>query len=338
MKIAIRADASPEIGAGHIMRCLTLADAFAQEGADITFLSNDLPKALGDLVIEKGHKAQPLYGDDCLPKLTDIQPDWLVVDHYGLDHRFESSMRPAVRKIMVIDDIADRAHDCDVLLDQNLGRKATDYRSLVPEHCRLLIGPHHALLRPDFARFREASLNRRTTGVVSHLLISLGGFDRDNITGNVLEALKVCELAADTRISVVMGRDAPWIDAVTAQAATLPWPIDVLIGVSDMARLMADSDLAIGAAGSSTWERCCVGLPTVMIILADNQRGIANAVSASYGLQPLEMNFSAADLQRGIGHFRVPEKYLATVVRSAELCDGRGVSTVIELMNAEFLS
>lgn len=262
------------------MRCLTLADALRQEGATATFLSRDMPPALAALIREKGHWLVALSDDQaCLALLAEAEPEWLIVDHYGLDVRFEQAARCAARKIMVIDDLADRVHDCDLLLDQNLGRNAEHYRGLTPGHCQLLIGPSYALLRPDFAELRNISLQRRTAGVVRHILISMGGFDGDNVTGAVLSALQSCSLPAGLRLSVVMGRDSPWIDSVGQLAATMPWPTEVLVGVRDMARLMSASDLAIGAAGGAAWERATLGLPVLLLILADNQRPGAMALA-----------------------------------------------------------
>lgn len=179
---------------------------------------------------------------------------------------------------MVIDDLADRAHQCDMLLDQNLGRQATDYVGLVPNECTVLAGPQYALLRPEFAALREYSLERRKQPKLQNLLITMGGVDQPNATGKVLEALKQSALPDDIRIDVVMGAKAPWLAAVKGIARDMPWPTDVLVNVADMAQRMADCDLAIGAAGGTSWERCCLGVPTIMVVLADNQWSGAQAL------------------------------------------------------------
>lgn len=332
MRVIFRADASAVIGAGHVMRCLTLADALKDAGAACTFTSRDMPPALAALLAEKGHALAPLPSDDhtaCLAILTEQKPDWLVVDHYGLDAHFERAMRPAVGHIMVIDDLADRPHDCDLLLDQNLGRSAEDYRGLVPDACRLLIGPTHALLRPDFAASRDASLKRRDAGTVHHILISMGGFDNDNVTGAVLAALTSSPLPADTRLSVVMGRDAPWIDAVRSLAATLPWPTDILVGVRDMAALMASADLAIGAAGGSAWERAALGLPAILAILADNQRPGAKALAEAGAARLLAEGRPVTEtLPEALAALMQPDTLKAAIRASAAITDGRGTQRV----------
>lgn len=314
MKIVFRADASLLMGSGHIMRCLTLADALKAEGADCHFICREHKGNLIEHVQRSGYRVhrliathelallsphvlavdmdehrptqQPVHAHwlggsqqqdvaACEPILREIQPDWLIVDHYALDTSWETAVKVHCRKLMVIDDLADRRHACQLLLDQTFGRSMEDYKNCVPAHTIVLCGSQYALLRPEFAALRQYSLERRATAEVKHLLVSMGGVDNDNATGQVLQALKTFELPANCKITVVMGSSAPWLADVRQQAASLPWPTDVRVNVSNMAQLMADSDLAIGAAGSSTWERCCLGLPSVMVVLADNQRQVA---------------------------------------------------------------
>jgi len=191
---------------------------------------------------------------------------------------------------MVIDDLADRPHACDLLLDQTFGREATDYHPFVPAACRLLCGSQYALLRPEFAALRPYSLQRRAQPTLRELLITMGGVDKDNATGQVLQALRSCRLPADCRITVVMGATAPWLDEIRKEAQDMPWPTRVLVGVSDMAQLMADSDLAIGAAGATSWERCCLGLPTIMLVLAENQRKIAEELCEAGAAHLIEVS------------------------------------------------
>jgi UDP-2,4-diacetamido-2,4,6-trideoxy-beta-L-altropyranose hydrolase len=306
MHIAFRTDASLQIGTGHVMRCLTLADALRQRGAKSTFVCRPHEGHLLDFIQQRGHSAialGPADGAFTAPAdpshakwlgtqwvidaeqtkeaLSDQVVDWLVVDHYALDRRWEQTLRPHTRRIMVIDDLADRPHDCDLLLDQNLGRMAQDYGGLLSPKTAAFIGPSYALLRPEFAQLRSQSLSRRTQPRLQHLLITMGGVDKDNATSQVLQALAACRLPLDLRITVVMGPHAPSLTDVREQAQRMPRPTRVLVGVSDMAQLMVDSDLCIGSAGGTAWERCCLGLPTLLLVLADNQRSGATALAAS---------------------------------------------------------
>jgi UDP-2,4-diacetamido-2,4,6-trideoxy-beta-L-altropyranose hydrolase len=306
MRVAFRADASIQIGTGHVMRCLSLADALRNRGVQCRFICRTHQGHLRDYIAQNGHEiielsltevgfntpAYPAHaawlGADWTTdaeqtgQVLGLQPaDWLVVDHYALDRRWEQALKPHCQRIMVIDDLADRHHDCDLLLDQNLGRVAQDYCSLLNAETELLIGPKYALLRPEFTQWRALSLKRRCAQPkLRNLLITMGGVDKDNATGKVLEALKGCALHHDVTITVIMGTYGPWIDTIKLQAAQLPWPTRVLSGVSNMAQLMTQSDLAIGAAGSTSWERCCLGLPTIQVVLAENQKTIATSLDS----------------------------------------------------------
>jgi UDP-2,4-diacetamido-2,4,6-trideoxy-beta-L-altropyranose hydrolase len=305
MHIAFRTDASLQMGTGHVMRCLTLADALVVRGATSTFICRPHPGHLMELIHQRGHAVialAPAEDDFTAPTVPTHAPwlgtdwasdaeqtrqalggqvvDWLVVDHYALDGRWEKALRPRTRRIFIIDDLADRPHDSDLLLDQNLGRQAQDYAGLLSPHTQTIIGPAYALLRPEFAQWRERSLLRRKKPQLKNLLITMGGVDQGNATGQVLDALKSYDLPADLRITVVMGPHAPWLAHVQNQAASMPRKTQVLAGVSNMAQWMAESDLCIGAAGGSAWERCALGLPTLVLILAANQQPGAIALQA----------------------------------------------------------
>lgn len=308
-QVIFRVDASLQIGSGHLMRCLTLADALLQAGeATCRFMCRENPGHCMDTIQSRGFDVHALpakttvqpagQGEDHVPAhaawlgcgwyedaaqtiaaIAGTRPDWLIVDHYALDAAWESELRPYAERIMAIDDLADRKHDADLLLDQNLSRDGKDYGALVPAQCMLLIGPRYSLLRPEFAQLREYSLKRRHQPQLKHLMISLGGMDTGNATGRVLDVLQQATLPDDCRITVVMGGQAPFLDTVREQAARSRWPCDVRVDVNNMAQLMADSDLAIGAAGSTSWERCCLGVPSLVVVLAPNQQHIAAALA-----------------------------------------------------------
>lgn len=357
MNIAFRTDASIQIGTGHVMRCLTLADALREQGARCTFISRLHDGHLMDWVEQRGHTVL------CLPHareelatfttqshaswlrtswVTDAQQtqqllakermDWLVVDHYALDHRWEQALRLNCKQLMVIDDLADRYHDCDLLLDQNLGRNALDYCGLLKPNTHTRIGPTFALLRPEFSQLRAHSLARRVHPQLKKLLVTMGGVDKDNVTGQMLKELQKTPLPADIQITVVMGPHAPWLQQVQAQAAQMQFPTQVLVGVNNMAQLMVDSDLAIGAAGSTSWERCCLGLPTLLLVLAPNQYGGAQALLKSGAAIVLD---SAKQIQGLLDEFDFPDlllKIRKMSDASASLSSGKGAWYVAETM------
>lgn len=357
-RVAFRADASVEIGTGHVMRCLTLADALRDEGAQCLFLCRPHEGHLLDLIADRRHEAialprhgtvtpadpnAPAHADwlgadwetdaeDCRKALAGREADWLIVDHYALDHRWEKAMRQICHHLLVVDDLADRAHDCDILLDQNLGRRAADYRNLLPQGAQTLIGPRYALLRPEFSALREESLARRKHARLRHLLITMGGVDKDNATGAVLDALKGCDLPRELQIAVVMGPYAPWLAQVRAQAATMPRPTQVLSGVRDMARLMVEADLAIGAAGSTSWERCCLGLPTIQLVLADNQALIADALEQASAAVTLEISSIGLSLPQFFKDKHFADRILRQGQAASLIADGYGAKRVTILL------
>jgi UDP-2,4-diacetamido-2,4,6-trideoxy-beta-L-altropyranose hydrolase len=307
-KIAFRVDASIEIGTGHVMRCLVLADVLRGGNVQCIFICRPHIGNLISVIKQRGYQVFALpalkdvtrvpnshtapnswLGTDWVTDADETQHlltsigyefvDWLLVDHYALDHRWEGAMRPIVHRIMVIDDLADRPHDCDLLLDQNLGRTEEDYARLLSTNTKRLIGPQYALLRTEFFAQRTQSLFRRAQNPqLKHLLISMGGVDLDNVTGQVLDAIKSSPLLEDLIITVVMGPHAPWLVQVQQQAEKMPQITFVHTNVRNMAKIMADTDLAIGGAGGTAWERCALGVASLIFVLSENQRAGALAL------------------------------------------------------------
>lgn len=295
MNIAIRVDASLQMGSGHLMRCLTLADALHDQGASVTFLCRHLPDSLAERVVIKGHQVRFLpelpfvdegatvhsrwlgvtQADDaraCSEALQGRAWAWLIVDHYALDAQWETAMRAHCRQILAIDDLADRSHDCDVLLDQNLYQNMTErYDGLLPAACQTLLGPSHALLRPEFAEWRQRSQPRQ--GAVQRLLVFFGGVDVGNATGSALAAIARLERPA-LAVDVVIGNQHPQRSTILATCQQHGWQCHVQ--TDQMAALMSQADLAIGAGGSATWERCALALPALTLCLADNQRQLVD--------------------------------------------------------------
>lgn len=356
-RVIFRADASVTIGTGHVMRCLTLAHVLRARGAECHFVTRDLPGHLGTVIAERGFAVSLLpapsgpapegppahaawagvnWEQDLTDTLAVIPPaDWLVIDHYAFDARWQQGLGDRVDRVMVIDDLADRPHAVTLLLDQNLGREAADYDGLLPESCQRLTGPRFALLRPEFAAGRAAALARRQTSQLEHMMITMGGTDAIDATSQVLRALKGANLPEGLRISVVMGSRAPALGAVRDLAATIPWPTEVLVDVREMAALMTDADLVIGAGGSTNWERCCLGLPGIVVETAENQaRSVAAMVEADAALGTgllSEPDF----VDRLLGAIRQMQNadYRAeSSRRAAAICAGDGALRVVDIL------
>ena len=350
MNIAFRVDASSQIGTGHFMRCLTLADVLSQRGAQIRFISRHLLEHLQGLLLNKGYEfmtlesqaheedddlahshwlgtTQQYDADEVLQLLSDRIWDWLVVDHYALDARWESLLRKSAKRLMVIDDLADRMHDCDILLDQNYyADMETRYTGKVPVNCQLLLGPHYALLREEFRQWRQQV--RPRTGPVKSILVFFGGVDVDNFTGLTIEALAGLGLSG-LHIDVVIGAQHPFREQIESDCSDHKFYC--YVQTDRMAELMAKTDLAIGAGGSATWERCCLGLPALAISTASNQsKQVADAGSCGLLYAP-EINDNIKTFINRHLPALIDNSNLIKFISNNDLqaVDGKGVSRVI---------
>lgn len=366
LTVVFRVDASLEIGTGHVMRCLTLADALRQKGALCHFICREHP---GNLISEIRQRDYPVYvlparaanshpvssgslenehwlqvswAEDAAQsydamRAQRLHADWLIVDHYAIDSRWQTAMKDVFNKLFVIDDLADRGHVADLLLDQNLGRTDTDYDGRIPDGCVRLIGPEYALLRPEFTQWREYSLNRREHPELRNILVSMGGIDKDNTTSLALEALRTVMLPRHAHIRVIMGSAAPWLEVVRKFASDMPVKTTVYVKVENMAQMMADSDFAIGGAGTTTWERCVLGLPSMLFVLAQNQRELACAVQHAGAAVIGEFDRSSARLIA----MMADAMRSASLVRASRLArgitDGRGAHRVVATMMGKSL-
>ncbi|WP_426031832.1 UDP-2,4-diacetamido-2,4,6-trideoxy-beta-L-altropyranose hydrolase [Caulobacter sp. DWP3-1-3b2] len=345
-------DAGPTVGGGHVMRSLTLARALEAEGARCLFIVNPAGKAMLDAFggevshVETYEITEPAL----VTCAADIARNYdaIVIDHYGLsadDHRRisdapQNSPHPGEgrdegngggRPTLVIDDLADRLLAADLVLDSGPARRAEDYDGLVPRRAELLLGPHYAPVRPAFAALRKEALARRAKALpVRRILVSLGLTDVGGITGRVVELMLPATGAA--ALDVVVGAAAPSLPRLRERAQAEPRLV-LHVDTQDMPRLTLEADLAVGASGSSTWERCVLALPTLSLILADNQRPAARALAeagAIMGLEAAALDFDAT-FSAALGRL-IDEPVLrdALSAASAAVCDGRGAARVAE--------
>lgn len=357
MRTAIRVDASSQIGTGHFMRCLCLADALKQRGAQIRFVCRQVPEHLKDMLAAKGHRLIPLdsrsnaaikddlahahwlgssqYSDakDTIQALSDQAWEWLVVDHYALDKRWESALRKTAKEILAIDDIADRHHDCDVLLDQNYyADMGTRYAGKVPAHCRLLLGPTYALLRDEFRQLREQVKPR--TGPVKRVLVFFGGVDAGNCTGRTIEVLANLGIEG-LRVDVVIGAQHPHREQI--ESACLEHKFSFHMQTKRLAELIASADLAIGAGGATTWERCCLGLPALTVSLANNQTEIAKSLELlGASIYVGEQDVASVAVMRNaiLDLIRSKDQFEKLSLKAFSMADGLGVDRLCKIMGS----
>lgn len=360
MTIFIRVDSSIKIGSGHVMRCLTLADELRNREASVYFICREHQGNLISFIREKGFDVhtlpcfpnEPVSGDLYHSSWlgTTWQKDaqevkhllksfeakegavqWLIVDHYALDGRWENQLRALAEKIMVIDDLADRPHNCDLLLDQNFYLEEGRYQELIPQDCIQLIGPQYALLRPEFAQLRKELPQR--DGEIRRIFIFFGSADPTNETGKALEAIEQIE-GREFEVDVVLGASNPNRETVKEQVSSMK-NAKMHIQVKDMAKLMASADLAIGAGGVNAWERCCLGLPSLVITVAENQEIIAGNLAIEGAILLLgkkEVLTREAILKHLECLFINRHLLLHMSQKTFSLVDGKGTKRVVDKM------
>lgn len=348
MKVAFRADASIEIGSGHVMRCLALADALRRRGASSRFFCRQVPGHLGERIRASGHDLTWLHADQPDAEASALalssgnaEPyDGLVVDHYALDAGWEQHQRGMAKRILAIDDLANRPHDCDILLDQNHYENAsTRYAGLLPTHCQALLGPRYALLQPAFAEARKTL--RPRLGLVKRVLICFGGSDPANATALAVEGFLAAQLSG-VQAEVIVGTAYPhWaalqqrygqsIGQDAEQNAGAITQLELRQGVTTMAEAMARADVFMGAGGTMTWERAALGLPGITVALADNQRQLSlDLALAGAGLHlgdasVVQASDWAAELRELVDQ---PERLCAMSERLLDFTDGQGAARV----------
>jgi UDP-2,4-diacetamido-2,4,6-trideoxy-beta-L-altropyranose hydrolase len=361
MRTYIRTDSSADIGSGHVRRCLTIAEALRIKGIESKFICRNHSGNLIDQIQSAGFYVELLPELNTKPhpfsSIPDEQPekwlgtsweidaaetvqaikqswaDWLIVDHYGIDYRWQNHLRPYCSKIMVIDDLANRKHACDLLLDQNLvADLETRYLNLIPGNCPYLLGPNYAILHPEYGDLHPRTPPR--TGPVSKIFVYYGGADQNNLTGKTI--LAFLDLAPqNVHMDVVLTTKSRYFSEaykITKSAKN----ITLHDSAPNLAALIIAADIAFGASGATTWERCCLGLPTYIVTLANNQvpiaaelhkREIIDWIGDSNAVdQILLQTILAKALDRNASYENWSQRCKLVV-------DGKGTERVVEIMS-----
>ena len=360
MQVFFRVDASLTVGHGHVMRCLTLAQELREHGATVSFISRKHPGNLCSLIEERGFSVSRLpapatdmvfkdtpvhaawlgasWQEDARQTLTVLnatveKPDWVVVDHYAIDQSWETVVAPSVARMMIIDDLADRPHACALLLDQNLVADFdARYSGKVPATCTLLLGPKYALLHRDYAEMHEADV--APDGPIRRIFVFFGGADEHNLTGRSLSAFLALG-KSDIEVDVVVSAGSPHTSAIRRQVQGHA-NIHLHSNLPSLAPLMRQADLAIGAGGTTSWERLCVGLPALVVTLADNQRPIAEELNRRRLIRWLghQDYVTEADFSQALRELFAQASLLGEFSNGRKLVDGKGVHRVWAAMVA----
>lgn len=359
MNFFFRADSSSSIGTGHVMRCLTLAIALRDAGHSCFFICKNHEGNISNYILMHQFElfeinTKPYKENiECQPDhyswlgsswksdanqtnaiLKKREPDWLVVDHYAIDFSWHKEVLRNVKKIMVIDDLGDRCHVCNILLDQNLGATEIKYNMLVPKECKKLLGPKYALLRPEFYRLRKLSLINKKKGKLKKILVNFGGGDKLNLTKKVLKKLSDINLPKYIQIDVILGPQANLDYKITSYKNFFKDRIRFFKDINNMAELMMTADLAVSAGGSSSWERCALGLPSIIFAIADNQIEIAQNIEKSgAGIYLPIKALESEEFETKFKKFYFNDVLLEYSKSAANITKGNGVKNLINIFN-----
>lgn len=357
MEIAIRVDASIWIGTGHVIRCLNLAEKLRQYRMKCTFICKEHNGNLISKIEERGfdtfiipapaHNANLFYEDEqdwldgkqyddaliCahLFKQSNYVPDLLIIDHYAIDIEWERIIKLDFPEtlIVIIDDLCNRAHECNVLIDTTLGRGKEDYKKLIPPYCQTYFGTKYSLIREDFLKLRHsAKLRRGDTITPETLLITMGGVDAKNITKKILQAINKTFANELKKITVILGKHCPHIEEIKSIANKMQCKTTVMVDVANMPELMCNHDASIGALGGTTWERCVLGLPAINISIANNQHSIVDKLKQKGFLTLSDTNFTASDIANAWNQLK--DNYHLLSQKAFTLCDGKGLERLVE--------
>jgi UDP-2,4-diacetamido-2,4,6-trideoxy-beta-L-altropyranose hydrolase len=326
-----RCDASPDIGGGHLMRCLTLADELRNTGWVCSFLVASGAVGYSDLAKQRGYEIKTL--SETAPKC-----DLMVIDHYYIDEAQESFLAQNANAVLVIDDLASRKHPADILLDHTYGRTADDYKNLVPSECQMLLGAEYALLRPQFAEQRDCSLRKRQSfRSLQRVILFITSVDTHGWTKKILSVLNKME--RPLQIDVVLDESSKDFNQI--KSAPSPHNLAFYSNVPDMAALMADADLAIGAGGTTNWERCSLALPSIVVNIADNQDTVIKNLAEEGAIVSVGKitengfeNLLKSALQDVLQW--TAKDYIHKSEIAGRICDGKGTVRVTAFLNDFF--
>jgi len=334
MHLHIRADADEKIGAGHIMRCIAFAQAWKDQGGEVTFISHCESGALKERIQSEGFRLVAI--DHVYPDSSDLtntlailksesadQKHWLVLDGYHFTPEYQNAIRDERYRVMVIDDTNHLSHyHADILLNQNI--HAPDLNYHCDENTTLLMGTRYVLLRREFLNYRD--FNRQIPGRAKNILVTLGGADPDNVTLKVVGALKLLD-EQDVAVRIIIGPANPHQEPLRKAIVSADFKAELLINPPNMPELMAWADLAISAGGSTCWELAFMGVPSIVLILAANQAAVAEYLMNKETVVNLGRfaDSSEEDIRhacKSLMHDNISRKYLSEQSRMLIGCVG----------------
>lgn len=352
MKVYFRVDASEHIGSGHVMRCLSLAETFKKHSYDVVFVMRPQPGDLCEYCEKRGFSVErlprplewmvPQNSADYqawlqVPMLKDAVDflsvasgaDLVVIDHYGINADWEACVKSHLLcKLIAIDDLV-REHNADMIIDQTVGRTAVEYHT-TSSGSHVLAGSNYALLKEQFSNFHPVALAKEIDTHDHRLLLTMGGIDKPNATLKVLSALSLRETSIPT--TVLLGDKTPHFESVVSFCEKHNDWVTHIPFCEDMAALMLEHTIAIGAPGSTSWERACIGLPCIVVPLAENQLQICHNLVKKNAAISLSMDEIQESLNAKLDELLID--FEALRANSLSLCDGKGCARVVAAINS----
>lgn len=341
--LIIRADAGPRIGTGHVMRCLALAQAWRRRGGGVLFVTTPMALALETRLQAEGmhiahNTAQPGSDEDAVQTrdlVRYLRNAWVVLDGYHFSTDYQRIVKESGQPLLVLDDHGHAQQYCaDIILNQNLHAHSITY-TYRTTHTRLLLGARYLLLRQEFLLAQQRP--REMSAEARKILVTFGGSDSENVTGKVIRALQEVMLPG-LEAAVVVGGSNPHMEQLQVAIANSPFPIRLEHNVMDLVPLMSWADIAISAAGSTTWELAFMGLPSLVVVVADNQRAIADQLERKGVVRNLgwNRNMTSQDIAyqlSTVGASITLRRLMAQ--RGPTVVDGYGAARVIMAMRGD---
>lgn len=357
MKIAFRVDSGTHIGTGHLMRCLTLAKKFHKKSHEVIFVSRDhegsisnkISSTFGCTILPLDNKKKVSYNDNnyqswlgvsidqeisdsnAFFKSFSSKFDYIVIDHYGLDSIYEKEMAKHCSKIVVIDDLMNRYHFADYIIDQNLSAEQNRYEKLNTKlSCKYLMGPQYALLKDDFKKFRPIAFVEKKS--INNILVFFGGMDISGECKKVVDAFLLNDYPFN--IHIILGQGHSDYSHISS-AAAINSKIKLYHFIDNMAEFMSKMDVAFGACGATSWERATLALPALTVVSADNQKLVSEALYINE--MAIEVgsttNTSVATWSNVFDH-KLDLNHLNIVAKkSFDLVDAQGTERILEILN-----
>jgi UDP-2,4-diacetamido-2,4,6-trideoxy-beta-L-altropyranose hydrolase len=334
--IVVRTDADSQIGTGHLMRCFSLAQGWQARGGKVVIATNcnndnltrhleaaNMPIA----AIERPHP-NPMDWDRTCEILKSHPDAWVVLDGYHFDAGYQGKIKSCGHRLMAIDDTAHLdKYFADIVLNQNINADRLNYTA--EPRTRLLLGLRYVLLRPEF--IEQSVTVPKSSKIARKLLVTLGGGDFDNQTLKVIKAIEEVKIDGLEAV-IVVGPANPHLKQLQAIIKDSRVPIHLKVNTTHMAELMTWADMAVTAGGSTCWELACMGLPALVIILAENQQAVAKGLEEREAIINLgwHHNLSPVRIAKALENLLLNAARRGKMAEiSRKLIDGKGTERVL---------